>query len=66
MDLVKQGLIAQIADREHDDYARPDPIHLLDMGARELGMSGGAANLHHAKATNNQHKEKQPPVKIAK
>ena len=43
-----------------------NPVNLPDMRPGELGMRGGAANLHHPQPADHQHKDEQQPVEIAK
>src|SRR5581483_981180 len=63
--LLEQHLVVQPTDHKHYDQASQHPVHLLDVRARELGVVGGAVDLHDADDTDEQHHAEQDPVKVA-
>src|ERR1035438_7414470 len=50
MNLFEQGLIVEQADQEHRAQSRDNPVDLPDVGSGELGVLGGAMNLHYARS----------------
>src|ERR1700692_3112263 len=64
MNLLKQRLIVQQADEEHRAHPRRNPIDLLDMSARKLGVFGGTVNLQHTKCADHQYEAQKDPIEI--
>ncbi len=57
MHAIQKELIVEQTYREHTADPADDPINLLDVRTRELGVHGGAMDLHHAQPTNQQHED---------
>jgi hypothetical protein len=62
---LQQRLVVHQADKEHDQQAGADPVHLLDVRTGEFRVERGAVNLHHAQQADEQHERKEDPVKVA-
>ena len=66
MNSIKQLLIVDETHQKHAGDSTTDPVKLPDVRPGKLGVRGGAADLEHAKAADQQNKDQQQPVKIAK
>src|SRR5579884_1450947 len=66
VNVLHDHLVADQADEKHHGESGGNPINLLNVGAGELGVQGGAVDLHDAEAADQQHEAQQEPVEIAK
>ncbi len=63
---IQQLLIVDQADQKHAHHPAHDPVNLPDMRSGKFGVHSGAVNLHHPQPANQQDKDEEHPVKIAK
>ena len=65
MDLIEQCLVVHQADDEHRPHTCHHPIDLPNVGSSKLRVLGGAVDLHHTHAAEDEHEDQQHPVEIA-